>query len=168
MTTKTIHGNSQFQKPSSLRWTWESPGGGYHDKIDHIIVSRRFCMTDVVIVPKFYTGSKHRLLRGRFSFTGRERKDAKFTKRTPRTIIDWELFASLVGFRGDAIMGNIDDEYERLLEHLHDCTKKANSIKTTKRRPSDETLELIRRRGAPQGARNHELTSGLARSAEER
>ncbi|KAK6749249.1 hypothetical protein RB195_001697 [Necator americanus] len=24
MTTKTIHGNSQFQKPSSLRWTWES------------------------------------------------------------------------------------------------------------------------------------------------
>ncbi|KAK6749637.1 hypothetical protein RB195_001942 [Necator americanus] len=28
MTTKTIHGNSQFQKPSSLRWTWESPDGG--------------------------------------------------------------------------------------------------------------------------------------------
>ncbi|KAK6762216.1 hypothetical protein RB195_023070 [Necator americanus] len=28
MTTKTIHGNSQFQKPSSLRWTWESPSGG--------------------------------------------------------------------------------------------------------------------------------------------
>ncbi|KAK6763692.1 hypothetical protein RB195_024135 [Necator americanus] len=26
MTTKTIHGNSQFQKPSSLCWTWESPG----------------------------------------------------------------------------------------------------------------------------------------------
>ncbi|KAK6728508.1 hypothetical protein RB195_005881 [Necator americanus] len=23
MTTKTIHGNSQFQKPSSLRWMWE-------------------------------------------------------------------------------------------------------------------------------------------------
>ncbi|KAK6765441.1 hypothetical protein RB195_025382 [Necator americanus] len=32
MTTKTIHGNSQFQKPSSLRWTWESPGGGYRKK----------------------------------------------------------------------------------------------------------------------------------------
>ncbi|KAK6728750.1 hypothetical protein RB195_006041 [Necator americanus] len=37
MTTKTIHGNSQFQ-PSSLRWTWESPGGGYRNEIDHIIV----------------------------------------------------------------------------------------------------------------------------------
>uniref|UniRef100_A0A183F7I7 Endo/exonuclease/phosphatase domain-containing protein n=1 Tax=Heligmosomoides polygyrus TaxID=6339 RepID=A0A183F7I7_HELPZ len=27
MSTKTIHENSQFQKPPSLRWTWESPGG---------------------------------------------------------------------------------------------------------------------------------------------
>ncbi|KAK6763909.1 hypothetical protein RB195_024314 [Necator americanus] len=35
MTTKTIHGNSQIQKPSSLRWTWESPDGGYHNEIDH-------------------------------------------------------------------------------------------------------------------------------------
>ncbi|KAK6741950.1 hypothetical protein RB195_009683 [Necator americanus] len=28
MTTKTIHGNSQFQKPSSPLWMWESPGEG--------------------------------------------------------------------------------------------------------------------------------------------
>ncbi|KAK6731405.1 hypothetical protein RB195_007711 [Necator americanus] len=41
MTTKSIHGNSQFQKPSSLRWTWESPGGGYRNEIDHIIVNKR-------------------------------------------------------------------------------------------------------------------------------
>ncbi|KAK6733668.1 hypothetical protein RB195_017428 [Necator americanus] len=40
MTTKTIHGNSQFQKPSSLRWTWDSPGGGYRNEIDHIIVNK--------------------------------------------------------------------------------------------------------------------------------
>ncbi|KAK6750784.1 hypothetical protein RB195_002634 [Necator americanus] len=50
MTTKTIHGNSQFQKPSSLRWTWESPGGGYRNEIDHIIVNKRFCLTDVGVV----------------------------------------------------------------------------------------------------------------------
>ncbi|KAK6762869.1 hypothetical protein RB195_023537 [Necator americanus] len=41
MTTKTIHGNSQFQKPSSLPWAWESPGGGYRNEIDHIIVNKR-------------------------------------------------------------------------------------------------------------------------------
>ncbi|KAK6749609.1 hypothetical protein RB195_001926 [Necator americanus] len=41
MMTKTIHKNSQFQKHSSLRWTWESPGGGYRNEIDHIIVNKR-------------------------------------------------------------------------------------------------------------------------------
>ncbi|KAK6740785.1 hypothetical protein RB195_008934 [Necator americanus] len=38
MTTKTIHGNSQFQKPSSLRWMWKSPAELYRNEIDHIIV----------------------------------------------------------------------------------------------------------------------------------
>ncbi|KAK6745064.1 hypothetical protein RB195_011647 [Necator americanus] len=78
MTTKTIHGNSQFQKPSSLRWTWESPGGGYRNEIDHIIVNERFCLTDVAVVPKLHTGSDHRLLRKRFSFARREEKAAEF------------------------------------------------------------------------------------------
>ncbi|XGW24673.1 hypothetical protein V3C99_006255, partial [Haemonchus contortus] len=36
MTTHTIHGNSQFQKLSHLRWTWESPGGQFHNEIDHL------------------------------------------------------------------------------------------------------------------------------------
>ena len=27
ITTRTIHDNSKFQKPHSLRWTWESPNG---------------------------------------------------------------------------------------------------------------------------------------------
>ncbi|VDP45636.1 unnamed protein product [Heligmosomoides polygyrus] len=40
MSTKTIHGNSQFQKPLSLRWTWESPGGQFHNEIDRIIFNR--------------------------------------------------------------------------------------------------------------------------------
>ncbi|EYC07810.1 hypothetical protein Y032_0068g139 [Ancylostoma ceylanicum] len=39
MTTKTIHCNSQFQKSTSLRWTWESPSREYHD--DHIIINQR-------------------------------------------------------------------------------------------------------------------------------
>ncbi|KAK6757302.1 hypothetical protein RB195_015244 [Necator americanus] len=94
MTTKTIHGNSQFQKPSSLRWTWESPSGGYRNEIDHIIVNRRFCLKDVAVVPKFYTGSDHRLLRGRFSFTRRAEKAAMFRGRNPRTIINWDFFAT--------------------------------------------------------------------------
>ncbi|EYC27699.1 hypothetical protein Y032_0008g136 [Ancylostoma ceylanicum] len=69
---KTIHGLLQFQKPTSLRLTWESPGGENHNEIDHIIVNRRYCLTDVGVVPKFYTGSDHRLLCARFFFSRKE------------------------------------------------------------------------------------------------
>ncbi|ETN78172.1 endonuclease/exonuclease/phosphatase family protein [Necator americanus] len=179
MTTKTIHGNSQFQKPSPLRWTWESPGEGYRNEIDHIIVNKRFCLTDdgVVpkrfcltddgVVPKFHTGSDHRLLRGRFSFTRRAEKAVKFRERNPRTTINWDLFATLAGFWEDSAIDNIDEEYDRLVEHLHDCAKKAESFKTTKRRLSLETLELIRQRGAARAAGNQELTSELAKLCRE-
>ncbi|KAK6761086.1 hypothetical protein RB195_022233 [Necator americanus] len=124
ITTKTIHGNLQFQKPSPLRWTWESPGGGYRNEIDHIIVNKR-------------------------------------------TTINWDLFATLASFWEDSAMDNIDEEYDRLVEHLHDCAKKAGSFKTTKRRLSLETLELIRQRGAARAAGNQELTSELARLCRE-
>ncbi|ETN85259.1 hypothetical protein NECAME_06485 [Necator americanus] len=151
MTTTTIHGNSQFQEPSSLRWTWGSPDRGYLNEIDHIIVIKRFCLTDVAVVLKFYTGSDHRLLRGRFSFTRRAEKSAKFRERNPKTTISWDLFATLTGFWEYSAMDNIDEEYDRLVEHLHNCAKEAESFKTTK---SLETLELIRQRGAARAAGN--------------
>ncbi|KAK6733314.1 hypothetical protein RB195_017203 [Necator americanus] len=168
MTTKTIHGNSQFQKPSSLRWTWESPGGGYRNEIDNVIVKKRFYLTNVAVVPKFYTGSDHRLLRGRFPFPRREDKAAKFREENPRTIINWDLFATLAFFWEDSAMDNIDKEYDRLAEHLHNCAKKAESSKTTKRRLSLETLELICQCGAARAAGNQELKpvlAGLCREA---
>ncbi|KAK6750609.1 hypothetical protein RB195_002531 [Necator americanus] len=64
-------------------------------------------------------------------------------------------------------MDHIDEEYDRLVEHLRDCAKKAECSKTTKRRLSLETLELIRQRGAARAAGNQELTSVLARFCRE-
>ncbi|KAK6743985.1 hypothetical protein RB195_010967 [Necator americanus] len=64
-------------------------------------------------------------------------------------------------------MNNIDEEYDRLVEHLHDCAKKAESFKNTKRRLSLQTLGLIRQRGAARTAGNQELTSELARLCRE-
>ncbi|KAE9412390.1 hypothetical protein Angca_009422, partial [Angiostrongylus cantonensis] len=87
LVTKTIHGNSQFQKPRQ-RWTWESPNGGYHNEIDHIIVNRKFCLTEAAVFPKFYMGSDHRLLRARFYFSRKVEKFAKFTNRGIRTTIN--------------------------------------------------------------------------------
>ncbi|EYB90840.1 hypothetical protein Y032_0213g2283 [Ancylostoma ceylanicum] len=128
MTTRTIHGNSQFQKPNSLRWTWESPGGECHNEIDHIIVNRRYCLTDVGAVPKFYTESDHRLF-----FSRRGEKAAKFKKRSPKPTINWDLFTTLAGIWEDAIVDNIDEEYERLIQHLCDSAKKAEGSRTTNR-----------------------------------
>ncbi|KAK6733441.1 hypothetical protein RB195_017279 [Necator americanus] len=62
-------------EPSFLCWTWESPVEG--NEIDHIVASKRFCLTDVAVVPEFCTGSDHRLLRGKFSFVRREQSAAK-------------------------------------------------------------------------------------------
>uniref|UniRef100_A0A7I4Y071 Reverse transcriptase domain-containing protein n=1 Tax=Haemonchus contortus TaxID=6289 RepID=A0A7I4Y071_HAECO len=136
MKTHTIHGNSQFQKPSHSRWTWESPGGQFHNEIDHINFNRRFCLTDVAVVPKFYTGSDHRLPRARFCFL-------------------------------DSVIDNIDEEYNRLVEHLHDSATKAESLQVAKRRLSSETLELIRRRGIARAAGNYQRTSELAKLCRE-
>ncbi|VDO23027.1 unnamed protein product [Heligmosomoides polygyrus] len=91
MLTKTIHGNSQFQKPPSLRWTWKSPCGQFHNEVDHIIFNRKYCLTDVSVVPNFYTGSDYRLLRARFRYSRQGEKAMKFKKRSPRTTINWDL-----------------------------------------------------------------------------
>ncbi|EYC27590.1 hypothetical protein Y032_0009g814 [Ancylostoma ceylanicum] len=61
---------------------------------------------------------------------------------------------TLVGFWEDTVVDNIDEEYEWLIEHLHDSAKKAEGLGTTKRGLSHETLELIRQRGAARAETN--------------
>ncbi|KAK6738267.1 hypothetical protein RB195_020400 [Necator americanus] len=78
----------------------------------------------------------------------REEKAVKFRERNPRTIINWDLFATLAGFWEDSAMDNIDEEYERLVEHLHDWRRRL-------------------RRAAARAAGNQELTSELARLCRE-
>ncbi|VDP46102.1 unnamed protein product [Heligmosomoides polygyrus] len=60
-------------------------------------------------------------------------------------------------------MDNVDEEYDRFVHHLRDSAKGAESLKTTKRRLSRETLELIRQRGAARASGNYQLTSELAK-----
>ncbi|XGW24906.1 hypothetical protein V3C99_006392, partial [Haemonchus contortus] len=155
------------RKPSHLRWTWESPGGQFHNEIDHIISNRRFCLTDVAVVQKFYTGSDHRLLRARFCFSVRGERAMKFRKRSPKTSINWDNFASLASKWEDSVIDNIDEEYNRLVEHLHDSATKAESLQVAKRRLSSETLELIRQRGIARAAGNYQRTSELAKLCRE-
>uniref|UniRef100_A0A7I4YYC4 Reverse transcriptase domain-containing protein n=1 Tax=Haemonchus contortus TaxID=6289 RepID=A0A7I4YYC4_HAECO len=134
-----------------------------HTIHDHIIFNRRFCLTDVAVVPKFYTGSDHRLLRARFCFSVRGERAMKFRKRSHKTSINWDHFASLASKWEDSVIDNIDEEYNRLVEHLHDSATKAESLQVAKRRLSSETLELIRKNGIARAAGNHQQTSELAK-----
>ncbi|KAK6762767.1 hypothetical protein RB195_023468 [Necator americanus] len=73
----------ELTNPRALLYT----GRESHPQNDHIIVSKRFRLKDVSVVPKFYTGSDDRLLQGRYSFTRREKKAAK-SRESPRTTVE--------------------------------------------------------------------------------
>ncbi|VDM64586.1 unnamed protein product [Angiostrongylus costaricensis] len=105
----------------------------------------------------------HRLLRARFYFSRKGEKAAKFQNRSPRTTANWEFFNLLVGYWEGAVVDNIDEEYDRLIQHLHVSAVKAESSTSTKRRLSPETLELICHRGIARAAGNRELTSEIGK-----
>ncbi|EYC30235.1 hypothetical protein Y032_0005g2531 [Ancylostoma ceylanicum] len=115
----------------------------------------------------FYTGPDHRLLRARFFFSRRGEKAAKYKKRSPKPTINRDLFTVLAGFWEDMVVDNIDEEHERLIQNLRDSAKKAEGSRTTKRRLSHETLELLRQRGAARATGNYKLAYELARRCRE-
>ncbi|XGW33871.1 hypothetical protein V3C99_017948 [Haemonchus contortus] len=61
----------------------------------------------------------------------------------------------------------INEEYNRLVEHLHDSARKAESLQVPKRLLSSETLELIRQRGMARATGNNQLTSKLKKPCRE-
>ncbi|KIH43975.1 hypothetical protein ANCDUO_26012, partial [Ancylostoma duodenale] len=71
------------------------------------------------------------------------------------------------GFWEDAVVGNIDEEYDRIVQHLRDSARRAEGSRGTKRRLSYETLGLIRQRGVARAAGNYQLTSELAKRCRE-
>uniref|UniRef100_A0A183F4U5 PC4 domain-containing protein n=1 Tax=Heligmosomoides polygyrus TaxID=6339 RepID=A0A183F4U5_HELPZ len=65
-------------------------------------------LTDVSVVPKFYTGSDHRLFQARVRFSRQGEKAVKYKKRSPRTTINWDLYTSLAGLWEDTVMASSD------------------------------------------------------------
>uniref|UniRef100_W6NVC3 RNA-directed DNA polymerase (Reverse transcriptase) domain containing protein n=1 Tax=Haemonchus contortus TaxID=6289 RepID=W6NVC3_HAECO len=91
----------------------------------------------------------------------------KFRKRSPKTSVNWDHFASLASKWEDSVIDNIDKEYNRLFEHLHDSATKAESLQVAKRRFSSKTLELMRQRGIARATGNYQQTSELAKLCRE-
>ncbi|VDM52689.1 unnamed protein product [Angiostrongylus costaricensis] len=94
-----------------------STNGDYHNEIDHIIVNR-FGLTHVAVVPKIYTESDHRLHCARSYFSRKGKMAAKFKNRNPRTTTNCDLFNSLTACWENAVVDNIDEEYDRHIQHL--------------------------------------------------
>ncbi|EYC26583.1 hypothetical protein Y032_0010g847 [Ancylostoma ceylanicum] len=72
-------------------------------------------------------------------------KATKYKKRSLKPTIDSDLFTTLASFWEDTVVDNIDEEYERLIQHLRDSAKKAESSRTTKRRLSLTKMTALRR-----------------------
>uniref|UniRef100_A0A7I4Y3D2 Reverse transcriptase domain-containing protein n=1 Tax=Haemonchus contortus TaxID=6289 RepID=A0A7I4Y3D2_HAECO len=164
MSTLPIHDNWQFQKLSQLQRTWESLVRQFHKEIDHIIFNRRFCLSDVAVVPRFY--ADHRLLRAGFCFSVRVERAMKFRKQSLKTFINWSHFASLANeWKIPLFITSIKNH--RPVEHLHDSARKAENLQVAKRRLSSEALELIHRRRIARATGNHHQTSELAKLCRE-
>ncbi|RCN47980.1 hypothetical protein ANCCAN_05919 [Ancylostoma caninum] len=95
-------------------------------------------------------------------------KAVKFKRRSPKPVINWDLFTSLAGFWEDAVVDNTDEEYDRLVQHLRDSAKSAEGLRVTKRRLSYETLELIRQREAARAAGNYQLARKTVQRSDKR
>ncbi|KAK6766927.1 hypothetical protein RB195_026286 [Necator americanus] len=106
---------------ASMEETWELHDEADRNRIQYIIVSKKFSLKDVVVAPKFYKRTYHHLHRGTFSFTRKAVKAAKPTRRSPENTIDGDLYCPQTD--SWEVMNNIN-EYDRAVEHLHDSTRK--------------------------------------------
>ncbi|VDO38933.1 unnamed protein product [Haemonchus placei] len=91
----------------------------------------------------------------------------KFKKRSLKTFINWDHFASLASEWEGSVIDNINEEYNRLVKHLLDNDRKAGSLQASKRRLSSKTVELIRQQGIARVAGNHQQLSEYAKLCRE-
>uniref|UniRef100_A0A7I5EE19 Reverse transcriptase n=1 Tax=Haemonchus contortus TaxID=6289 RepID=A0A7I5EE19_HAECO len=62
---------------------------------------------------------------------------------------------------------HIEEEYNWLVEHIHDRARNAESLQVARSRLPSKTLELIRQRGIARATGNHQHTSELAKLCRE-
>ena len=68
---KLLVTNTFFQKPASRYWTWESPGGAYHNQIDFILADEKSTIYNTEVITHVDIGSDHRMVRGKVKINKR-------------------------------------------------------------------------------------------------
>ncbi|KAK6760343.1 hypothetical protein RB195_021714 [Necator americanus] len=91
------HGNSLFMKKDHRRWARKSPNGATRAEIDHILINRRWCLLDVLVVPPFCSGSDHRLPRATIRLSHTMEKNICYRERKRKEVVydDYALEDSL-------------------------------------------------------------------------
>ncbi|XGW34098.1 hypothetical protein V3C99_018127 [Haemonchus contortus] len=111
-------------------------GGQLHNGIDHIIVNPKFSLDDIAVVPKFYTGSGHRLLRANSAFQRVERELQSSGNEALR------LLSTLLRWRAN----------------IFTIAPEKRSLKDAMKRLSLKSLELLRQRRIARAAGNNQLS----------
>ena len=68
---KLLVTNTFFEKPASRYWTWESPGGAYHNQIDFILADEKSTIYNTEVITHVDIGSDHRMVRGKVKINKR-------------------------------------------------------------------------------------------------
>uniref|UniRef100_A0A7I5EE48 Reverse transcriptase domain-containing protein n=1 Tax=Haemonchus contortus TaxID=6289 RepID=A0A7I5EE48_HAECO len=152
-----FHGNSQFVKAPTKRWTYVSPNGQYYHELDHILCSRR-AITDVGVVPSFNTGSDHRLLRARLHFERSHVRLSRIQARQPRaTVLDTNALKTLIENVPLDMKEDINEDYDYLLNTLSTLASQSRTMAPNhnSRRMSDATRNLLAKRRQMDRKNNH-------------
>jgi hypothetical protein len=155
-TRRFVIGNSLFKKADRRRWTWRSANGRDFNEIDFILCNHREIFSDVTVLNKFATGSDHRLVRAKVQVSGaRIRLKQLLRWRTSRRPISRSIDAALYRHALDDFLqttaddtqtGNLDCQYENLLESVCTAAKIASLDVPQQTKISAETRQLLLQR----------------------
>ncbi|KAK6731326.1 hypothetical protein RB195_007662 [Necator americanus] len=144
-----FHGNSLFMKKDHRRWTWESPNGATLAEIDHILTNRRWCLLDVSVVPSFFSGSDHQLLRAKIRLSHTIEKNICYQQRRREKVVYYCVLEDCLSQGDWHIEEDPTVDYEMLLRGLRACAERASKLRTTNLdRISRTTKKLLERRRA--------------------
>ncbi|KIH42571.1 hypothetical protein ANCDUO_27444, partial [Ancylostoma duodenale] len=129
--------------------TWESPNGQTHSEVDHILISRRWSLMDVTVLPSFVRGSDHRLLRAKIRLN--EHIFKRDTHRGPPTrspeYNETKQQKAMETYHWRKIE-NPTEDYEELVKGLTSCAKAAMESHGSKdERLDPKAKQLLRPRG---------------------
>ncbi|KAK6759201.1 hypothetical protein RB195_021055 [Necator americanus] len=137
MTTKALMGTRNFRNPLLYAGHGSHPVEGTIPKLTTSSSIKGFALR-MSLLSQGFIRVRTTLSSGEdFSFTRSKEKAAKVTEGISRAIINWDLFALACSWE-DSAMDSIDEQYDRLAEHLQDCMWEGQSYKIGDKRDFKE------------------------------